>query len=455
MLRVFSSFILALCITLVSAQETALNKLLQAEELEHASVGVSVKKLSDGSEKESHNANKLMVPASVLKIVTTSVAHAVLSPFFDYSTSFYISGGVSEGKLGGNIMVEGSGDPTFCATQEERDLLFEMVLMALQEQNVNVVRGNILVLPKVDFAATPASWTYEDVANYYGAAPQGINYLQNSYTIDLQQNEQRESLVQVVNVSDVDYTFDCKVVTGAPNSGDEAYIIGSPFSKERLIIGTIPPGTGTFRIKGSVGDPGSLFQRDLKGYLIANGIEINGSKVKDDSPALLFETHSDALQEIIRTTNAKSNNLYAEALLKSIGEGDKDRGLMQIDQWLQQANMPENEYHILDGSGMSVQNALTANFMTDYLRRINSTDADFKSTLPVSGVNGTMRYFTSARLKGRFAAKSGSMEGVLNYAGYLTTDAGEDLAVCIFINHYVGSRLELRRKIVTYMESLL
>jgi D-alanyl-D-alanine carboxypeptidase/D-alanyl-D-alanine-endopeptidase (penicillin-binding protein 4) len=79
----------------------------------------------------------------------------------------------------------------------------------------------------------------------------------------------------------------------------------------------------------------------------------------------------------------------------------------------------------------------------------------FKNSLGISGVSGTMKYFNSEAIKGKVIGKSGSANGVLNYAGYFTDNNGVDYTFVFMINNYSGDRKALRRKMVKVLEGFI
>ena len=101
---------------------------------------------------------------------------------------------------------------------------------------------------------------------------------------------------------------------------DKAYILGMPFSKERKIVGSIPPGAGTFTIKGAIDNPAQLFKNMLIKKLQKEKIDfVFNDNISSENIFASKEYMSQELQKIITVTNQNSNNLYAEALLKTIG----------------------------------------------------------------------------------------------------------------------------------------
>ncbi|HLW07133.1 MAG TPA: D-alanyl-D-alanine carboxypeptidase, partial [Marinilabiliaceae bacterium] len=97
---------------------------------------------------------------------------------------------------------------------------------------------------------------------------------------------------------------------------------------------------------------------------------------------------------------------------------------------------------VYDGSGLSPRNKVSSRFMVEVLKYMNSSANSlvFQKSLAVGGVSGTLRnMWQEDRYKGRVVAKSGTMEGVLNYAGYLRTNSGRKVAFSVMINNYTGT----------------
>jgi D-alanyl-D-alanine carboxypeptidase/D-alanyl-D-alanine-endopeptidase (penicillin-binding protein 4) len=103
---------------------------------------------------------------------------------------------------------------------------------------------------------------------------------------------------------------------------------------------------------------------------------------------------------------------------------------------------------LADGSGVSWYNAVTPGdivaVLTDQYRR-KSTFGTFLASLPVAGVDGTLKSrMGGAETAGRIYAKTGTITGVSTLSGYATTLSNELLAFSIMINHYPGKTDALR-----------
>lgn len=420
--------------------------------LSSAHVGYYFYNISKGEELASYQANKSFIPASVLKIISTAFALEVLKADFKFQTEVHISGEIRNDTLRGNLIIKPSFDPSLSFKA-----FVETIFKALNSKNIRVVKGKILFnVENLISSQLPQSWLYEDVANYYGSQVHAYNLDENIYTIAFRQaNEGMPCNIESISPQ-IDLFFDNQVTAGAPNSGDNAYILGSPFSKERKVVGTIPSGNGLFSIKGAVANPSELFVKLAQEYFQNRGIIFLNNNVQfSDYQAILSVHQSNSLTYLLNTTNQKSNNLYAEALLMASGnkQGAKNykEALGNLALWLQAHDLFSQNIAIYDASGLSRLNNLNPKFLVDFLIKMNE-NLIFKNSLAVSGNTGTLKYFTSAQLRGNLRAKSGSSKGILNYAGYFENTKGETIAFSIMINNHNSANLPLRRHLISLVE---
>ena len=160
----------------------------------------------------------------------------------------------------------------------------------------------------------------------------------------------------------------------------------------------------------------------------------------------MITTYSPPLSELIRITNFVSHNLFADALLKTIGlryqpkKGEVissfGRGVQVLRDYWERQGLDVATLYQVDGSGLAAINKLSTAFMTDFLcymrnKAIQSTV--FNNSLPRVGIEGSVRNFW----KGNHSAKlkSGSMTRVKGYAGYVN-QGGKEYAIALFVNHY-------------------
>lgn len=403
-----------------------------------------------------------LVPASIMKVITTATALEVLGSDYRFSTTLSYSGIIRNDTLFGDLQVIGGGDPTLGSAYFPENIGFlEVWNEAIRQANIKVIRGNLVTDATIYESQTiPDTWVWEDLGNYYGAGASGISVFDNLYEIHLKSESVAGKATKIIRIVPEIQNLEIKnEVLSSDQSGDEAYVFGSPMDTKRIIRGTIPKNQADFTIKASVPDPSALLAAEFRKRLSVNGISISGiskfEKVNTDSAIQLSVIQSPPLKEIIRITNYESVNLFAEHFLKQLafqkfGQGTTIDGCKFIKQFWQNKGMDMNGFYINDGSGLSRFNAFTTEQMVRILRfmRTKSTNfADFYSSLPSVG-NGTLTVFTKDKFKDDcLRAKSGSMTRVRCYAGYLTTLSGRELSFAIMLNNFSCSQSEAIKKI--------
>jgi D-alanyl-D-alanine carboxypeptidase/D-alanyl-D-alanine-endopeptidase (penicillin-binding protein 4) len=167
-----------------------------------------------------------------------------------------------------------------------------------------------------------------------------------------------------------------------------------------------------------------------------------------------FYTHfSIPLAEIAKVLNHESVNLFAELMVLNMaprenGTGTFNAGLDVIRTFWKTHGVRDT-FFIEDGSGLSRFNAISASQVKDVLCYMHKSKnaAVFKSTLPEAG-KGTLSGFKTSDFPGRtLQCKSGSMDRVRAYAGYLTCNSGREVAFAVMVNNFPGTQAEVGRKL--------
>jgi len=165
--------------------------------------------------------------------------------------------------------------------------------------------------------------------------------------------------------------------------------------------------------------------------------------LKADQPIVLASYESKSMVDDVRVVNKVSQNLHAEILLRLLGRergtaGTIEGGMEVLRGFLTQAGISNDQYVFYDGSGLSRQNLATPHAIVQLLRyaALQPWGAAYKSTLPLSGVDGSLSDRLSApRLQNRIYGKTGSLGGVKALSGYAATDAGETVVFSILSNN--------------------
>lgn len=412
------------------------------------------------------NEDKRMTPASLTKLFTTAAALEQLGPDYRFTTQAFLYSDNS--KI--NIVVKGGGDPTLGSKRFPDNGIvdfFEKIKNSIKKNGLLLINGDIII-DKSHYSGPvyPSKRLWEDMANYYGASPSAVTYKENTFFLTLKSPKEIGQKCKVTTCSpQVNIRFDCLVKASA-SSKDSAYLYGTYNSKDWTIQGSIPASRNAFKIKGAMPDPGLVFGQELMDYLSKNGIKVTGkvtyAKPNVKKSSLIASHQSPFLSDIIKVINKKSQNLYADHLLFELGQQYKgnanwDTGCDALnDFWSQKINGFTGSFY--DGSGLSPFNTFCCGDMVELLAYMNECEhaAIYKNSLAVGGVDGTLkRIWKDEDVKGFVLGKSGSMNGVLGYAGYFSSKNGKQYAFCIIVNHFTESFSDIRTGIEEVISELI
>ncbi len=442
----------------VTAIQKSIQNFVADADFEHTAVGIHIVRLSDGRVLGTHEAQKSLATASTLKVVTTATALLHNGADFRYKTPVGYTGKLQGGVLAGDLIIKGVGDPTFNSKYFSENDAVQKVVDLLKRQKITRIKGNIVLDDSSFRSAVPRTWVWEDIGNYYGAALHPINYRDNTYKINFQTGKAGTQAKILSVTPKQNLTFENKVLASTVKA-DNAYIFGSPFSRERVIRGTLPQFRKSFTVKGSMFNPAITFGEAVKNALQKQGVKVTG-KVKINSVGIrevLGYVQSPRLKEIITKTNQHSVNLFAEAMLHLVKDSKSNQRedlLEALVEFWKNKGVNTDGLYLHDGSGLSHFNAVNPAFFTEMLRYMAQTKVagDFKESLTVSGKSGTLKYLgKNTNLVGKVRGKSGSMQQVCSYVGYMTTQKGEKVAFAILLNNFSNSHSEVRRKIANML----
>lgn len=468
------SFLVALWPSLLSCQPGAkiipfdLSSLLEHPCYETASVTFMLYDLEGDTIIEGYQPLRALPPASTQKILTTAAGLLTLGEQFQFETGIYIAGNIEGSTLQGDLMIKGFGDPTLASTHFTSNgftEVFETIFRMLADKGIVRITGDIVAdasfYPKTTI---PRSWPYLHLGNYYGAFPAGLNFFDNQHFLEFRQRSTpgEEVLEFSIHPHVPDLSLQSLVRTGVQGSGDEAYIMGGPFQTNRYVQGTIPPGNGTFSIKGSLPDPALFMAYHLKDYLQNNGLQLDGSYrslyEKVDDGLLLGVIKSPPLREITAITNQKSVNLFAEAIgLHCMRNLEMESEDWLVDFW-KAKGIEMRGCHFYDFAGLAPDNALSASAMIEILRFIRHDGSIwpvFLNTLAVGGESGTLRsMFMGSQARGNVFAKSGLINGVRSFAGYMRSSSGKWYAFAVLTHNPACNSGSVRHSLETWMEKI-
>ncbi len=451
--------------------------------LRHGSVAACLARVGTGQPVLTYNGQRSLPPASTMKLLTTATAFAVLGENFTYQTRLEYDGVLRNDTLLGNLRLRGVGDPALASGRFPGfpDLTAQLSVWstAVRNAGIRVVTGRVVADDAVfGENATPGGWPWDDLGNYYGAGATSLVLNENSYRVFFKPADSLYGPAPVLRTEpQVPYlTFDNRVKTDAPGTGDQVNIFAGPFDHRAFLEGYVPQGVPEFSVRGSLPEPGYFAALSLQAELAKSGVQLAQEPVALTRllrqnpdfklPAATGELHRQAsppLRDLARACNFESINLYAEAFLKTVGVAmnygnTTQAGVNALKQVWRGKGVDLSGFRPLDGSGLSPQNGITAQNMT----RILATAArepwfpPYYAGIPVLGVSGTVKNLgRKTRASGNVRAKSGSIGGVRAYAGYFTTKTGELMAFAFLFNRYDAEAGSATRELEKLMVAMV
>jgi D-alanyl-D-alanine carboxypeptidase/D-alanyl-D-alanine-endopeptidase (penicillin-binding protein 4) len=442
-------------------QNTAVDKLINDSTMVHASVSICVIDPVTGHVVTEHDSQRSLIPASIMKLITTAVALELLGPDYTFRTSVGYRGTIDKTSktLYGDIIIKGGGDP--CLGSEYFNVFYGDFITEwsseIKRMGINKIDGRVITDDSFyNYEPVPSKWLWEDIGNYYGAGVYGLSIFDNYYSVHLK----TATAGLIPEIIQITPELAGPKITNFLLSGgvrDEGYLFVSPYSDNGWVSGTVPVNREDFVLKGSIADPPLLAAKLLNERLRFSGVEISGEpstgRVQNETYKydikIITETVSPPLSEIINILNHESINLYAESLTKQLGlvfrkEGSTESGIEVIKDFLDRSG--------IETDGMNSINAIVLGKLLLYMKTNGKYFSQYLESFPEAAKPGTLKnYFTGPVFENRLRIKTGSMSGVRSYAGYVKTNSGKEMIVAIIVNNYSGSS----EKVVSGVEDII
>lgn len=433
------------------AVKSAAEKLGQRPGMDSARVGVALLRLGENSDVVIDvDGKKGFIPASTTKLLTSVVALDTLGPDFTFATTLGHTGTITNGTLSGDLVIQGSGDPTLA--EYGWDDLFEKWTAIVKAASITKVEGRVIGDSSF-FGGQPRSgtWTWKDIGNYYASGAQGLNFFNNTFRIRfLPGKVGAPAKLLGTNPELPGVTLHNEMRTGSTGSGDQGYVYAAPYSNIVHLRGSIPSGS-TFTIKGALPEPAltcaQLFHQRLtkEGVTITQEANTVRSQGKPKPPINTLTTETSApISNLLQRMNHKSVNLFAETILNRTGKsrggtGSTASGVAAVDAYFKKHGIITRGFVMNDGSGLSPLNTITPRQLVYFLKAANSDKyVDIlRRSLPIAGRTGTLKSVArGTAAAGRVRAKSGTLSRTKCYAGYVDASSGQRYAFAIMVNGY-------------------
>lgn len=394
----------------------------------------------------SDNQDLLFPPASTLKIVTALAAKLELGDQFRYQTTIE--------QVGKDVVIRFSGDPTL-TTEHLKQLLSQT-----KSNGIETIKGDLWLDNTVFTGYERAvGWPWDILGVCYSAPASAISLDENCVQASIYTQQDGRTRVYVPEHQPIYVTTQAKTVSKAEQESSQCdlELLSSPDNHYQL-QGCLQSRSQPLPLKFAVQDPALYTQRILHTLLHQLNIVLEGD-IKVGAPqshGQRLATHeSVALPELLETMLKKSDNLIADNLTKTLGAtffvqaGSFGNGTEAIKQILfARTGIDLQNTPMADGSGLSRNNRFTSQNMAAVLRYVwkNEDKLGLIALMPKSGTNGTLKYRRSMRqapIKGELIAKSGSLYGSYNMAGYGLDKNGQPSTLFVqFVADYYPPKIK-------------
>ena len=450
--------------------QKAIDEICAKEPLRSALVGVLAVR-ADGDTVVAVNHRQKLVPASNVKLLTTGMALQLLGANFRFETRLGYTGTIEDGTLHGDVYILGGGDPTTGSRSESTEAIgttFGTWAQLLFDAGIRRIEGRILGDPRYFTDHTPQNlgWTFDDLGTYYGAGPSGLNFFENAQNFYITPGASGSAVNYRVQYPETPWMhYENHTVTGAARSSNTLYYVTSTLAPVGEIAGSFPVDRRGYTLECSNTFGAFTCAYYFHNFLRTQGVEVRGGwgdithlgeirtslelgAARTPAPAvdsirIAGSAWSAPLADIVADTNRESDNFYAEALLKVIAmhldktarqddlDDASDAGLRKL------GLRPDGACRQFDGSGLSRKNYVSPDFFVRFLRKMMALPVwnAFFGSLPVPGEKGTLENrFDKApqEFKDRIHMKSGSMNGVRCFSGYILASDGDPKKTIIF-----------------------
>ncbi|MFV8460334.1 serine-type D-Ala-D-Ala carboxypeptidase [Vibrio campbellii] len=407
-----------------------------------SSTSLILKSLSDDSSELNTNSDDFYPPASTLKLVTALAAKLELGDNFHYTTSIVRSGNDS--------IISFSGDPTL-----QREQLKSLLAQYAKSQS-RTIKGN-LYLDNTAYTGyqRAVGWPWDILGVCYSAPSSAMTLDSNCAQASIYTKDNGSTRVYIPAHYPIDVTTNAATVTrsGQKATQCDLELITTPDNSYTL-SGCLVERKKPLPLKFAIQNP-ELYTSQVVNSLLnelkirVKGDVIIGAKKGTNKTTLVASHHSAKLPELLDTMLKKSDNLIADNLTKTLGArfyvqpGSFNNGTEAIKQiLLTKANIDLSKAQLVDGSGLSRNNRLRSQTMAKVLRYIweNDSQLNLIEAMPTSGMNGTLKYRQSMRkapIQGNLIAKSGSLYGTYNMAGFGLDESGKPSSLFVqFVRDY-------------------
>ncbi|MBB1270446.1 D-alanyl-D-alanine carboxypeptidase/D-alanyl-D-alanine-endopeptidase [Shewanella sp. SR44-3] len=426
------------------------------------------------------NTQKLMQPASVMKLFTAVTALAELGNDYHYQSQIYARGTIINKVLKGDVWIRLSGDPTLTSEQ------LSAMVAELKQIGIQQIQGQVYLLTIPNEQVRAPGWVWDDLGICYAAPVSRLILDKNCVLAKLapaQNTQKGKTVINMAPSSAIHVTNQARFIplTADKHTRDLCQLSLARFDNNQYQLNGCYPSNGAIKLAIAVNQTEPYMLARLEAIFNQHAITLDnnislhsetpalialltdrampniikeqkqlsdesGHHINSDDIRLIASHNSEPLSVMLDTMLKDSNNLIADSLFKAIGkfyyqsttttykEDFISAAKAQLTR-LTEMGIKLDTANVVDGSGLSRYNAISAEQLMTLMKLIY-TDKRFSSldaALPEAGVSGTLTYKRGFQrlLRAKVKAKTGTMLGVSNLAGRLQTSKGDLLFVIL------------------------
>ncbi|WP_426446117.1 serine-type D-Ala-D-Ala carboxypeptidase [Siccibacter colletis] len=425
-----------------------------------ANLALMVQKVGAPAPEIDYHSQQMALPASTQKVITALAALLQLGPDYRFTTTLESRGEVRDGVLEGDLIARFGGDPSF-----KRQDLRNMVA-TLKRAGVEKIKGNVLIDTSIFASHDKApGWPWNDMTQCFSAPPSAAIVDRNCFSVSLYSAPKANDLAYVRVASFYPITVLSQVRTLPRGSSEAQYceldVVPGDLNRYVLtgcLTQRADPLPLAFAIQDGAGYAGAI----LKQELTTAGITYDGSLMRqtqqNEPGTVIASKQSPPLHDLLRIMLKKSDNMIADTVFRTIGHnfynvpGTWRAGADAVRQILRtKAGVDLGNSLVVDGSGLSRHNLISPATMMQVLQYIaqNDSQLNFITMLPLAGHDGSLQYragLHAAGVDGKVSAKTGSLQGVYNLAGFITTASGQRMAFVQYLSGYAVEPADQRNR---------
>jgi D-alanyl-D-alanine carboxypeptidase/D-alanyl-D-alanine-endopeptidase (penicillin-binding protein 4) len=418
--------------------------------LDDNQTSISIVAMPSGKKVYAYNTEQSLLPASVIKIVTTAAALHYLGPEYRFKTKFLYRGKRKDDTLHGDLIIRGGGDPTLST-----ETLWS-IAKQIKSSGINKITGNLVIDAHFFDKNDKVSEWWDDEERSQRAYDAKLSALPlnfNAIAVHVQPGSHVKDKLNVWLEPTLPYIrLDNMTQTVRKRSRRNTVSIRRtekvPGEVEMRIRGKLPLSVQERVFYLNVDDPMRYVTETFRALLQEVGVNINGTSKVVYIPVMAKEWHehlSAPLSVILKLLNTYSNNMTAEQIVKTIAAeqnappGSHAEGLRLMKEFLRLSGVNMQGIVLVDGSGLSRKNRMTTRAITDLLTSLFSRfdiGPDFTSALRVLGAQGVLsQRLAKSPAHGKIRAKTGTLRGISALAGYVASQDGKVYGYALFLNN--------------------